>query len=47
MKKPTMINAGAVAADGIEPKSGAKKRERTNNTDTVRAVKPVLPPSGV
>ena len=45
MKKPTMIKAGAVAADGIEPKRGAKKSDKIKRTATVRAVKPVLPPS--
>ena len=40
-----MIKAGAVAADGIEPKRGAKKSDKIKRTATVRAVKPVLPPS--
>ena len=45
MNNPTKIRAGEVAAAGIEINRGAKKRERRNNTATVKLVNPVLPPS--
>ena len=41
----TKINAGAVAKLGIEAKNGSKKRQDRNNTPTVAAVSPVLPPA--
>ena len=45
MKNPTRIRAGAVAADGMERKRGAKKRERRKKKAVTTAVTPVLPPS--
>ena len=41
---PTMINAGAVAADGIERNSGEKNIAITKQHPTVRAVNPERPP---
>ena len=45
MNTPTRIKAGAVAALGIDPKSGSRKRERRKRMATTKAVKPVRPPS--
>ena len=39
------MRAGAVAADGMERKRGAKKRERRKKPAVTIAVTPVLPPS--
>ena len=41
----TKIKAGAVAKLGIDAKNGSKKRQDRNNTPTVTAVRPVLPPA--
>ena len=40
-----MISAGAVAADGINKKSGEKIKAIKKNIPVVNAVKPVLPPA--
>ena len=45
IRKPTIINAGAVANAGIARKIGEKNREIRNSTATVMAVRPVRPPS--
>ena len=45
IKNPTIINAGAVAKDGIAVKIGAKNMEIKNNTAVTSAVSPVLPPA--
>lgn len=40
-----MINAGAVANDGIARKIGDRNNARPNRIAVVTAVRPVLPPS--
>ena len=45
MYNPTMINAGAVAADGTIKNNGAQNKAMANKTATESAVIPVLPPS--
>ena len=45
IKKPTMINAGAVAKDGIARKIGDRNRESANRMAATIAVRPVRPPS--
>lgn len=42
---PTMIRAGAVAADGIPMNSGAKNSAMAKQTAVVNDVRPVRPPS--
>lgn len=42
--RPTRISAGAVAADGIERKSGEKKRATAKQPAITRAVSPERPP---
>ena len=44
IRRPTMMRAGAVAADGIERKSGEKKRATTKQQPTTNAVRPERPP---
>lgn len=44
IRKPTIINAGAVANDGIAVNMGAKSIDTRNKTAVVSAVRPVLPP---
>ena len=44
ISNPTMIKAGAVAADGIERNSGEKNIAITKQPPTTRAVKPERPP---
>ena len=44
ISNPTMIKAGAVAADGIERNSGEKNNAMTKQTPTTRAVNPERPP---
>ena len=44
MRRPTMMSAGAVAAAGIERKSGEKKRAIAKQPATERAVRPERPP---
>ena len=45
INKPTINNAGAVAAAGIIIKIGEKNNAKKNITAVAIAVKPVLPPS--
>lgn len=45
MNKPTTISAGAVAAEGISRKIGARSKEIKKKTAMTRAVRPVLPPA--
>ena len=45
IKKPTKINAGAVAAAGTMVKTGAKKRATKNRAAVDNDVNPVFPPS--
>ena len=45
IKKPTIINAGAVANEGIVINNGEKIIATKNNTPVTTAVRPVLPPS--
>ena len=45
IRKPTMINAGAVAKDGIAVKIGANRVESRNRSADTRAVRPVRPPT--
>ena len=42
---PTRISAGAVAALGMEAKSGFRKSASRNRIPVVTAVRPVLPPT--
>ena len=44
INNPTMISTGAVAAAGIERKSGEKKSATTKQQPTTKAVRPVRPP---
>ena len=44
ISNPTMIKAGAVAADGIERNSGEKNIAITKQHPTTRAVSPERPP---
>ena len=44
IRRPTMINAGAVAADGIERKSGEKSKATTKQHPITKAVRPERPP---
>jgi hypothetical protein len=41
----TKISADAVAKEGIDLASGARNKQNKNNTATVIAVNPVLPPA--
>jgi hypothetical protein len=45
INRPTRNNMGAVAACGIIKNNGAKNSARRNKAATVKAVRPVLPPS--
>ena len=45
INKPTRMRTGLVAADGMERKSGAKKREMVKKKAMEAAVSPVRPPS--
>lgn len=45
MSTPTMMSAEAVAAEGMEAKSGERNSERMNNTAVTTAVRPVRPPA--
>ena len=45
IKKPTTINAGAVAKEGIVKNNGDKNKAAKNKIPVVTLVKPVLPPS--
>ena len=45
MKSPTIINAEAVAAPGINTKNGDRNKARPNITAVDKAVKPVRPPA--
>ena len=45
IKNPTMINAGAVAKDGIARKIGDKNRDNPNRIAATIPVRPVRPPS--
>ena len=45
ISNPTIIKAGAVAADGIERNNGEKNIASKNKKPVVIAVKPVLPPA--
>lgn len=42
--RPTKISTGAIAADGIERKSGEKNRAIAKQHAIVNAVRPVRPP---
>ena len=42
---PTRINAGAVAAEGITPTSGATNRAARNSSPVTIAVTPLRPPA--
>ena len=44
ISRPTMISAGAVAADGIERNNGEKKSAITKQHPTANAVRPERPP---
>ena len=44
IKSPTIISAGAVAADGIERNSGEKNNATTKHIATENAVSPERPP---
>ena len=44
IRRPTIINAGAVAADGIERKSGEKSNATTKQHPITKAVRPERPP---
>ena len=44
---PTMINAGAVAIDGIIKNNGEKISVNKNNAPIVHAVRPVRPPAAI
>ena len=44
ISRPTMISAGAVAAAGIERKSGEKKRATAKQMAMTKAVRPERPP---
>ena len=44
MSRPTMIRAGAVAAEGIERKSGENKSAIAKHAPTTNAVRPERPP---
>ena len=44
ISRPTMISAGAVAAEGIERKSGEKKRATAKQMAMTKAVRPERPP---
>ena len=44
ISNPTMIKAGAVAADGIDRNSGEKNKAITKQAPTIRAVNPERPP---
>ena len=45
IRKPTKINAGAVAKPGIAVKIGAKKIARRNNTAVTTEARPVRAPA--
>ena len=45
IRNPTIINAGAVANDGIVINNGERTTETRNNKPVTAAVKPVRPPS--
>jgi len=47
MKIPTTTNAGAVAYEGTIPIMGVTKRAARKRILTVKAVKPVRPPSSI
>lgn len=44
INKPTIISAGAVAAEGIERNSGEKNRAMAKHIATAKAVSPERPP---
>lgn len=44
MRRPTMISAGAVAAEGIERKRGEKRSATAKQIATTSAVSPERPP---
>ena len=44
ISRPTMRSAGAVAAEGIERKSGEKNSATTKQPPTTKAVRPERPP---
>ena len=45
IRKPTKINAGAVAAAGISPNKGVKNNDKINNSAVTTEVSPVRPPT--
>ena len=47
MNTPTMMSAGAVAAPGIIPATGARRTAKKNSMETTTEVRPVLPPSEI
>ena len=44
IRRPTMMRAGAVAAEGIERKRGEKRRATAKQHATAKAVRPERPP---
>ena len=45
MSVPTRMRTGAVASRGILTTTGPKKMDRAKRRETVRLVRPVLPPT--
>src|SRR5690606_30523714 len=45
MKRPTITSTGAVATDGMRPKTGEKTRKGRHSSPTPTAVRPDRPPA--